>query len=85
MEKISKINSVDPYCLTKKDFLLDKDFYPDLVTYLLLALFPFTKQELKSSKSMEAYNQFHCGWVSEIGVKLFNDDKVKILLSQQFD
>ena len=82
-EKISEIEDVDPYSLSKSDYFSDKEFYPkitypDLVNYLLLAPGPnkVTYEEMKCYKSMEACNQFHCGWVKEIGVKLFRDDKI---------
>ena len=83
-EKISKIGDVDPYTLNKSDYLFEKEFYPkitypDLVNYLLLAPCPVTYEEMKCYKSMEAYNQFHCGWVKEIGVKLFHDDKICLI------
>ena len=80
-EKISRIDNVDPYTLRKNDFLFEKDFYPkitypDIVNYLLLAPSPKTYEEMKAYKSLEAYNQFYCGWVKEIGIRLFNNDKI---------
>ena len=80
-EKISKINNIDPYALKKNDFLYEHDFYPkinfnDISSYLLFAPCPVSAKEMKSYKSLEAYNQFHWGWLKEIGIKLFHNDKI---------
>ena len=76
-EKISKINDIDPYTLNKNDFRYHEDFYPntngfDIATYLLHATCPVTQKEMLNYRSMESFNQFHCGWVKEIGVKHFS-------------
>ena len=52
LEKISKINNVDPYSLKKEDCLTEKEFfpkitYPDIVNYLLFTPSPVTAKELK--------------------------------------
>eukprot|EP00794_Sanderia_malayensis_P013402 gene13402-14777_t len=58
-KKIEKI-SMDPYDVT--DLLPDWSFlpkitYPDIVNYLLFTPSPYTSEDLKSYKSLEAYNQ----------------------------
>ena len=73
-QKISKINSVDPYCLKEEELVFEQDLYPkimcaDIINYLLFAPSPVTSDELKCYKSMDAYNQFLCAWVKEISFK----------------
>ena len=79
--KISKIDNVDPYTLKKADYLSEPQFYPkithaDIITYLLFAPSPATKEELKCFKSLDAYKHFLCGWVRDIGVKLFSNESI---------
>eukprot|EP00795_Rhopilema_esculentum_P009896 gene9896-18489_t len=45
----------------------------------LLENSPMTSEELKCYKSLDAYNQFLCGWVKEIGVKVYEDEKRVVL------
>ena len=76
VEKISKIDLIDPYLLTKDELQNDKCLYPkisypDIVNYLLFAPSPYTKDELKAYKSLDAYNQFISGWVKEVATKQF--------------
>jgi hypothetical protein len=75
---------VEPYVLKKNDFLYEKELfpkitYPDIVNYLLFAPSPVTSDEIKNYKSLESYNQFLCGWVKEIGIRLFNNDSICLL------
>ncbi len=40
----------------------------DLVSYLVLQTRFLTAKQFKAHKSMEAYNQFVCGWVKEVKI-----------------
>ena len=63
----------DPYMLLENQFcpILDAaDFpnlaYPDIYHYLVHSTSAYTKEELKAYKSLEAYNYFISGWVSNV-------------------
>ena len=77
LEKISKIGGVDPYSLPESEFSkCQEDFpdidYPDICNYLLYSPSPVSLEEMKNFKSLESYNQFLCGWVRDVGVKLYD-------------
>ena len=78
IEKISKINFIDPYDMKKTEFdygmdLLPKIVYPDIVNYLLCAPSPYTAEQLKCFKAMDSYNYFLSGFVKEVGAKVFSN------------
>ena len=78
IEKISKINFIDPYDMKKTEFdygmdLLPKIVYPDIVNYLLFAPSPYTAEQLKCFKAMDSYNYFLSGFVKEVGAKVFSN------------
>ena len=85
LEKIKVVNKIDPYCIPKAQWITDVNMwpnvtYPDIVTYLIFTKSAYTADDLKSYKSLEAYNQFVSGWVREIGVvKPPNATKLRIL------
>lgn len=70
MAKLKPINNEDPYEVAPSVWstdviLLPKVTYPDIVNYLIFSPSPYTSQDLKSYKGLDAYNQFVCGWVRE--------------------
>ena len=70
-EKIGLVDNLGPYMETKKTWSTAvEDYpgitYPDIVAYLLFAKSAYTNEELRNYKSLEAYNQFVCGWVRDI-------------------
>ena len=78
MQKINIIDDVDPYNIEKSSLMTNIDLwasvtYPDIVNYLLFTTSAYTMDELKSYKSLEAYNQFINGWVQEVKVKIINN------------
>lgn len=75
MEKVRAIG-LNPYPLKKEDFSTNVDVFPnithgDIVNYLVFERSAYTKDEFKAFKSLEAYNQFVCGWVKEVLCKEF--------------
>ena len=71
IEKISKIDFIDPYLLKPTDLNYDSNVlpqvsYPDIVNYLLFAPSPMTGEQLKCYKSMDAYNYYLSGFVKKL-------------------
>ena len=76
IEKMKLSCNVDPYHVESSVWCKNVKFwpdiaYPDIVNYLINAQTPYSLEDLKSYKSLESYNYFISGWVSDIGsVKL---------------
>ena len=83
MEKISAIGGIDPYAIKsdKSDCNIENFAavtYPDIVNYLILGSSPFTANQLKAYKSLEAYNQVIEGWEGDVKVYLYEDKRLFI-------
>ena len=77
--KLKIIGGNDPYDLTgwsDNVDLLPGVTYIDIVNYLLHTKSPYTADDLKSYKGLEAYNLFVCGWVRERTAIAFDDNIV---------
>lgn len=77
-EKIASIGGVDPYEIPKVEWTEDKGVlpsitYPDIVNYLVFTKSPYTMEDLKAYKGLEAYQFFVSGWVREPVVAIIND------------
>ncbi len=77
------MENIDPYTGSKKTWSRDvEDYtgitYPDIVSYLLFAKSAYTNEELKNYKSLDAYNQFVCGWVRDISVKKSSNGNILV-------
>lgn len=64
---------VDPYSLDSKEWLNTPECLPDIVWgdiihYLVYGISQYTMEQFKAFKSLEAYNQFVCGWVKGLSV-----------------
>ena len=70
IQKISVINNVDPFMGTFPGAETVNDLPPvdisDLLTYLVLKTSFISVAQFKARKSLEAYNQFVCGWVKDV-------------------
>jgi hypothetical protein len=69
----------DPYELksfTEDVKLLPAVTYPDIVNYLIFTPSPYTADDLKCYKGLDAYNQFLCGWVSCLKAVIINNKHV---------
>ena len=70
-QKLALIDGVDPYTISKKDWSEKVDdypsiSYPDIVNYLIFTPSAYTSDDLKSYKSLQAYNNFIEGWVKDM-------------------
>ena len=86
LQKISDIDGTDPYSLPKSAWTTNLEEFPaiswpDLVMYLVFGRneFTHTMDEFKAYKSLEAYNQFVCGWVRDICMKIFPEKSLCVL------
>ena len=77
-EKIGLIGNVDPFAISENTqsvanhavnvstAALSPVDSSDLVSYLVLQTSFVTVKQFKAHNSMEAYNQFACGWVKDV-------------------
>ena len=92
LEKINLLfgdNPTDPYLIEKEVFYsvleskaasLPNLAYPDIYYYLVHNISAYTDEELKAYKSLEAYNFFMAGWITNL--KCMKTSKNFILTSQ---
>lgn len=78
IEKIKRINKIDPYLLPKRELSTNVEDFPDLsyvdmVNYLVYGVSYYSSADLKAYKSLQSYNQFICGWVYDVYVKVISD------------
>lgn len=77
-EKCALINNIDPYQVDKAEWCKDTDMWAnvtcaDIFMYLVNFTSTYTLDELKSYKSLDAYNQFINGWVRVVAVCKINN------------
>ena len=67
-EKIAVIGGLDPFsaALGKPVDHVPPLEASDIVSYLILQTSFITSKQFKARKSLEAYNQFVCGWVKDV-------------------
>ena len=78
MEKISVIGGIHPCAIKSEKFDCNIENFPavtyrDIANYLIFGSSPFTANQLKTYKSLEAYNQVIEGWVRHTKVYLYED------------
>ena len=71
------IENKDPYIYTLSENEFSVDFgnfpsisYPDIINYLVFRPSPYSVDDIKAYKSLEAYNQVIEGWVKDGKVNL---------------
>ena len=74
--KLAIIGGEDPYelgILSSDEKLMPAIKYPDIVNYLLFTPRPYTSDDMKSYKGLQAYNQMCFGWVRDCQARKFGD------------
>lgn len=71
LEKLIPLGGVDPYTLSNKDFSQEKNYtskitYDKITQYLMCQISPFTQEEIRASKSMDAWVKVVCKWIKSI-------------------
>ena len=74
-KKTELIENKDPYTLSENEFSVDFDnfpsiSYPDIVNYLVFRPSPYSADDMKAYKSIEAYNRVIEGRVRDVKVNL---------------
>ena len=78
LEKLSVIGKQDPYTIPSSRYSADPDLlppvtYPDIYNYLVNGPSPYTSDDLKCFKGLDAYNQFVNGWVRDVVATIINE------------
>ena len=74
-EETELIENKDPYALSENEFSVTLDnfpsmSYPNIVNYLVFRPSPYSADDVKAYKSLEAYNLVIEGWVRDVKVNL---------------
>ena len=80
-EKLEIIGNIDPYSASDSHFSVKignfpSICYPDIANYLVFSPRPFSADDMKAYKSLEAYNQVIEGWVRDVKVMTTSGLKV---------
>ncbi|XP_046864118.1 uncharacterized protein LOC124458051 [Xenia sp. Carnegie-2017] len=81
--RISLIHSVDPYKIPKNDWEDCMELWPNISyinvgMYLLFSVSSYSQDELMNYKSLLCYQNFANGWVREVLLKEFGDNRLMI-------
>ena len=81
LEKIKLIDNRDPYAIENNQWSKELKNEPnvehgDIAIFLLVTTSFHTNEEIKAYKSLESYNQFLNGWVTDVKVCRFNENYV---------
>ncbi|XP_038045000.1 uncharacterized protein LOC119725695 isoform X1 [Patiria miniata] len=85
------IDDIDPYTISLRSWKEDPHSlpqisYPDIVNFLVYTPSPYTLEDLKCYKGLDAYNQFVSGWVRNVVSTVINGKHVvtaKVMHSQR--
>ena len=86
LSKLKAIDDLDPYEIPRKDWDTDASkgkldvnifpgiTYPDIVIYLSNTPSPYSLEDFKAYKSLEAFNYYNNGWVKDVKMKAVQED-----------
>lgn len=89
VELVQKYIGRDPYLMKMSEFSQNRKDLPtieavDISNYLVLQTSYYTRQQMKAYKSLEAYNFYVCGWVSNLGAKRLQCDYILVFARVSF-
>jgi hypothetical protein len=75
-EKLEMIDNVDPFQIKDSELSLNKNDYPktqivDIYMYFIESKSPYTREEIKAHKSLQAFKYYESGFVKYVGTKQF--------------
>ena len=79
-KKLKLIDDIDTYPIEEKNFsfnincLVPAIIYPDIVNLLDFGTSPFSSEDMKTCKSLDAYNQVLEGWVIDFKTLVTKSD-----------
>ena len=83
LEKLKDVNGEDPYEVLPNEWTDDVDSWPNVTyihvgMYLLFSKSPYTEDQLMNYKSLDCYQNFANGWMREVFVKKFGENRLLI-------
>ena len=83
LKKLQCIDGCDPYKVPRNEWQDDVNLWPNisyinLGMYLLFSPSPYTQEQLENYKSLSCYQNFANGWVREVLVKEFGQNRLVI-------